>query len=194
MSFNWIPAVATMIAVLMVAANLGARVTGAGFVGLALASALWIALQAWSREPDSSIVVMHGLLLLVNVFGVWRWLGRQKRYEDSRVRAHERSRRRRVPTLFSAGAIIGATVRDGGQETRGTVVDAMLTCDRKCLAYVVTTEAATQGAGETLRAVPPQHLRFDQDEIVCDLSEAQWRNLPTIEDDQWPETAQPALR
>lgn len=194
MTLNWIPAVLTMIASLMIAANLGARVTGAGFIGVSLASSLWITLQSTSSEPDSSIIAMHSILLLVNLFGVWRWLGQKKHYEDGRMRAHERSRRAPVPTLFSADAVIGASVHAAGEETRGKVVDVMLTCDRKCLAYVVTRESGGNGAGGTLRAVPPQHLRFANDEISCDLSEAQWRELPTIEDDQWPETAPPPLR
>ncbi len=194
MTLNWIPAVLTMIASLLIAANLGARVTGTGFIGVSLASALWITLQATSSQPDSSIIATHSILLLVNLFGVWRWLGRQKHYEDGRMRAHEHSRRAPVPTLFSADAIIGAKVRDGGKDTRGTVVDAMLKCDDKSLAYVVTSEGGLKGAGETLRAVPPQHLRFDKDEVICDLNDAQWRALPAIENDRWPATAPPAVR
>lgn len=194
MTLNWIPAVLTIIASLMIAANLGARVTGAGFVGVSLASALWITFQATSSQPDSSIITMHGILLLVNLFGVWRWLGRQKHYEDGRMSAHERSRRAPVPTLFSADSIIGAKILDGRGEARGTVVDAMLKCDDRSLAYAVTSEGGVKGAGETLRAVPPQHLRFEKDEVTTDLSEAQWRDLPTIENDQWPETAPAPLK
>jgi len=189
MTLNWIPAVLTMIASLMIAANLGARVTGSGFVGVSLASSLWIIFQSTSNQPDTSIIVMHSILLLVNLFGVWRWLGRHRHYEDGRLRAHERSRRAPVPTLFSADAIIGAKVRDGNRETRGTVVDVMLNCDDRSLAYVVTSEGGVKGAGETLRAVPPQHLQFEKDEVISDLSEAQWRDLPTIEKDRWPEVA-----
>jgi hypothetical protein len=193
MHFNWIPAVATMVASLIVAANLGARVTGWGFVALAFSSAGWIASQASASQPDASIVAMHTVLLLVNLFGVWRWLGRQTRYEDSREHATERSRRARVPTLFSADSLIGSKVRTG-EETRGTVVDAMLKCDEKDLAYVVTSEGGVGGAGETLRAIPPDHLRFDEDDVICDLSDAQWRALPVIEDDHWPKTAPEPLR
>ena len=64
-----------------------------------------------------SLLVTHCVLLFVNLFGVWRWLGRQTRYEDSREHASERSRWARVPTLFSAGSLIGATVR-GAARTR----------------------------------------------------------------------------
>ncbi len=194
MTLNWIPAVLTMIATLMVAANLGARFTGAGFVGLAVASSLWIVFEVTAIRPDSSIIVMHSLLLLTNLFGVWRWLGRQRHYEDGRTRAHERSRRAPVPTLLSAESIIGAKVHGRGKDSRGTVVDAMLKCDDKGLAYVVISEGGVKGAGETLRVIPPEHLVFDSDKITCDLGDAQWKALPTIEGDRWPATAPSAPR
>jgi hypothetical protein len=192
MSVNWIAAVATLLAAFTIAANLGARVTGWGFVGYVLASAIWIATETAGVKPDASIVFMHSVLLLVNLFGAWRWLAVKKRHEEGRERAAEHSRRARVPTLFSAESLINSAVRGDSMKTRATVVDAMLRCDQKDLAYVVTTEGGVGGAGATLRAVPPEHLRFDEDDVKCDLTEAQWQSLPAIEDDRWPKTAPPA--
>jgi hypothetical protein len=34
---------------------------------------------------------------------VWRWLGRQAKYDDGSARAAHRSARARVPTLFALG-------------------------------------------------------------------------------------------
>ena len=192
---EWMVPAATIVAALMTAANLGARVTGWGFVVFAVSSAGWITVDiAAAGEPSSSLLIAHCALLVVNLFGVWRWLGREKRYEDSREHASERSRRARVPTLFSVGSLVGATVRADREETRGTVVDAMLKCDDKRMAYVVTREGGVGGAGETLRAIPPEHLRVDGDDVFCDLSEDEWRRLPPIEDDRWPEVAPPTVR
>jgi len=42
--------------------------------------------------------------------------------------------------------------------------------------------------------VPPDHLQFEKNEIVCDLSDDEWRKLPPIENDRWPEAAPPAVR
>ena len=178
-----------MIAALMTAANLGARFTGWGFAMFALGSVVWITSDFTGGRPNPSLVVMHCVLLVVNLFGVWRWLGRQTRYEDSGEHASERSRWAHVPTLFSAGALIGATVKGSEGKSLGTVVDAMLTCNDKRMGYVVISEGGVGGAGETLRAVPPEHLQFEKDDIECVLSEAQWRRLPPIEDDRWPEAA-----
>jgi len=189
---NWTATVLTIAAALMTAANLGARFTGWGFAVFALGSVAWIATGFLSDLP--SLLVTNSVLLLVNLFGVWRWLGRQARYESSGARAHARSRWARVPTLFSAGSLIGATVRQRQGETRGTVVDAMLRSDDKGLAYVVISEGGIGGAGETLRAVPPQHLRFDENDVVCDLGDEEWRRLPPIEEDRWPTAAPHTVR
>ena len=190
---EWMVPIATIVAVLMTASNLGARVTGWGFVAFAVSSAGWITVDVAAGEPSPRILVAHSVLLLVNVFGVWRWLGRQKHYEDGSARASDRSRWAQVPTLVSAGSLIGAAVHGSHGRTLGKVVDAMLNSDDKRLAYVVTSEGGIGGAGETLRALPPDHLRFEKNKIVCDLSDAQWQTLPPIEDDQWPTAAPPAV-
>ena len=189
---NWTATVVTIAAALMTAANLGARFTGWGFAVFALGSVAWIVTGFLSDLP--SLLVTNSVLLLVNLFGVWRWLGRQARYEDSSARASERSRWARVPTLFSAGSLIGATVSRPSGEARGKVVDAMLRCDDKGLAYVVISEGGIGGAGETLRAVPPEYLTFDEEEVVCALDDDAWRRLPPIEEDRWPTAAPGTIR
>jgi hypothetical protein len=191
---EWMVPAATIIAALMTASNLGARVTGWGFAVFAVSSVGWITVDVAEGNPSPSLLVAHCVLLIVNLFGVWRWLGRQSRYEDSSARASDHSRRARVPTLFSAESIIGATVRDSHGEKCATVIDAMLKCDDKQMAYVVISEGGVGGAGETLRAVPPEHLRFDEDDVLCDLSDDARRRLPPIEENRWPTTAPPAVR
>src|SRR5688572_29005876 len=195
MTIEWLASIATMIAALMTAANLGARITGWGFAMFALGSVVWITADLLRRDVEPSLLVMHCCLLVVNLFGVWRWLGRQKRYEDSSEHASERSRWAQVPTLFSAGSLIGTTVKGSHGKTYGTVVDAMLACNDKRVAYVVISEGGIGGAGETLRAVPREHLRFEKNnDVVCDLSDEQWRKLPPIEEDRWPAAAPPTAR
>jgi hypothetical protein len=191
---NWTATVLTIVAALMTASNLGARVTGWGFAMFALGSVAWIAADLSGEDVNASLLMTHSVLLVVNLFGVWRWLGRQTRYEDSSARASERSRWARVPTLFSAGSLIGATVKQPKEEPRGTVVDAMLKCDDKSLAYVVISEGGIGGAGETLRAVPPEHLKFDENDVVCDLGDDEWRRLHPIEEDRWPTAAPDTVR
>jgi hypothetical protein len=194
MALDWIAVNATIVAALITAANLGARVTGSGFVMYTLASAIWIATGVMNDFEPLSVVVMHGVLVFINLFGVWRWLGRERRYEDSREHAQKRSRWARVPTLFSAGSMLGSSVAGRGKDSLGTVVDAMFNSDEKSIAYVVISEGGIAGAGETLRAVPPEHLKFEDESIVCDLSESDWHALPPIENDHWPTKAPPPVK
>lgn len=186
---GWVALGATVIAALMTASNLGARLTGWGFFMFTLGSIAWITADVLGEETPTSLLVTHCVLLVVNIFGVWRWLGQRARYEDGRNRASERSRWQQVPTLFSGGALIGAEVRSRDDESLGKIVDAMFESDDKRLAYLVISEGGLAGAGETLRAVPPANLSFDDGKVRCDLSEAAWESLPPIENDDWPTKA-----
>jgi hypothetical protein len=64
----------TVLAAAMVAANVNARVTVAGFVIFIIASVAWMA-DGWF-ESKTSLVIQNAILLLINVLGVWRWLPR----------------------------------------------------------------------------------------------------------------------
>jgi hypothetical protein len=185
---NWIASVATVGGALMTGANLGTRVTGWGFAVFAVGSLAWVITGLQGDDP--SLVVTDGILLLVNLFAVWRWLGRQSRYEDSSAHAAARSRGAPVPTLFPAGSLVGASIKGPDDATRGVVAEAMLNCDDKSLAYVVVGEGGVAGAGETLRVLAPDALRLHGDTVRCDLTDAEWRALPTTEHRRWP-TAPP---
>jgi hypothetical protein len=185
---TWIASVATVGGALMTGANLGSRVTGWGFVVFAIGSVAWVMTGLQSDEP--SLIVTDGILLLANLFGAWRWLGRQSRYEDSGARAAARSRVAPVPTLFPVGSLVGASIKGRDGATRGVVAEAMLKCEDKSLAYVVVGEGGVAGAGETLRVLAPEALRLQDDSVICDLTDAEWRALPTTEHHRWP-TAPP---
>lgn len=185
---NWIASAATVGGALMTGANLGARLTGWGFVVFAVGSVAWVVAGLEADEP--SLVVTDGILLFVNLFGAWRWLGRQSRYEDSSAHAAARSRGAPVPTLFPVGSLIGASIKGPDDSTRGVVAEAMLNCEDKSLAYVVVGEGGVAGAGETLRVIQPEALQLQGDSVRCDLTDAEWRALPTTEHHRWP-TAPP---
>ncbi len=184
---GWVASAATMIAAMMTAANLGSRVTGWGFVVFTIGSCAWAAVGILSGQP--SLAITNGVLLVVNIFGVWRWLGKQAAYEDGSAHASKRSYHASVPTLVSAGTMLGTPVTGEDGSTFGTIVDTMMMCDDQSLAYVVTTEGGLGGVGETLRAIPPAHLTIAADAVTCGLTHKQWQALPAIIDDQWPTAA-----
>jgi hypothetical protein len=62
----------TVIAAALVAANWNARLTVAGFIIFIIASLAWM-IDGW-LDSKAFLVIQNGILLLINVLGVWRWL------------------------------------------------------------------------------------------------------------------------
>ena len=69
---EWIAAIGTMCAAGLVAADLGRRVTGFGFVLFCAVSVTWIVSGLTSGAMP--IAVMNAILLLINLWGVWQYL------------------------------------------------------------------------------------------------------------------------
>lgn len=69
---EWIAAVGTMLAAGLVAADLGRRVTGWGFVLFCAVAVTWIVSGLTSDALP--IAAMNGVLLVINIFGVWQYL------------------------------------------------------------------------------------------------------------------------
>ena len=177
-----------MIAAMMTAANLGTRVTGWGFVVFTVGSVAWTVVGFSTGQ--TSLMITNGFLFAVNVFGVWRWLGRQAKYEQGSAVAVERSSvQRHVPTLFSGGSLIGAAVEGRDGEAVGTVVDSMLKCDSNELAYIVIAQGGVAGAGEVLRALSPAHFKVGKDGVQCELTTSQIESLPAMDNSAWPTKA-----
>lgn len=69
---EWIAAIGTMIAAGLVAADLGRKVTGWGFVLFCAVAATWIV--SGLTTDALPIAAMNGVLLLINAYGVWQYL------------------------------------------------------------------------------------------------------------------------
>ena len=69
---EWIAAIGTMIAASMLAADLGRKVTGFGFVLFCAVAITWIISGLTSDAMP--IAAMNGVLLLINGYGVWQYL------------------------------------------------------------------------------------------------------------------------
>jgi len=86
---NWIAPIATTIAAIMVAANLGTRLTGYGFIVFSVGSVAWAAVGLATGQMN--LVWQNAILLVINLIGVWRWLGLRRRYEKGAQVATEQS-------------------------------------------------------------------------------------------------------
>lgn len=62
----------TVVAAILVAINVSPKVTAAGFVVFIAASIAWMA-DGWF-DDKASLLIQNGILLVVNIAGVWRWL------------------------------------------------------------------------------------------------------------------------
>lgn len=69
---EWIAAIGTILAAGLIAADLGRRATGWGFVLFCAVSVTWIASGLTSGAIP--IAAMNGVLLLINAWGVWQYL------------------------------------------------------------------------------------------------------------------------
>ena len=179
---SWVAPIATTIAALMTASNLGSRVTGWGFGVFLIGSIGWMLLGLSTGQP--SLVWQNVILSLLNLFGMWRWLGRQARIEDGAEAAAATSEALPSETLFPAsllgrGEVVG---RDGA--AMGKAVEAMVGADSGRLAYVVVGEGGVAGVGEQLRRVDWPLLAVDGDRLHC--ARDSLSAMPRIERDQWP--------
>lgn len=71
-TLEWIAAIGTMLAAGLVAADLGRRVTGFGFVLFCAVAITWIVSGLTSDALP--IAAMNAILLLINIYGVWQYL------------------------------------------------------------------------------------------------------------------------
>ena len=180
---GWVAPIATMIAAMMTAANLGARVTGWGFVVFTVGSLCWCAVGLSSGQGN--LLASNAFLTLVNLVGIWRWLGRQRAYEDGGKSAKAASRKSSAPTLFTATGIAGMPVVVGS-ETVGTAVEALVECQSGQIVYVVV---ATGAVDQELHAVPRDAIAFGSDQLVLSIPRAAFDALPSLDSGDWPAKA-----
>lgn len=181
---GWIAPAATMIAAMMTAANLGARVTGWGFVVFTIGSIAWSVVGFSSGQAN--LLATNGFLTFVNLIGVWRWLGKQRAYEDGGKSATAASRRSAYPTLFTATGIAGMPVAAADGETVGKAVEALVTCESGSVSYVVIASNGLGGIGEELRAVDRGQIDFACDRLKLRRPRVWFESLPPLADGDWP--------
>lgn len=90
---GWVAPVTTSSAAVMVAANLGSKITGWGFIVFCVGSIAWAVIGL--ATDQANLIWQNAILLVINLIGVWRWLGVRARYEKGAARATRRSARGR---------------------------------------------------------------------------------------------------
>jgi hypothetical protein len=181
---SWVAPVATTIAALMTASNLGSRVTGWGFAVFLVGSIAWAVLGAATGQPN--LVWQNIILSGLNLFGIWRWLGRQQQIERGGEKAAAASERAATETLFPASRLLAADIagRDGG--ALGSAVDAMIGCQSGRVAYLVVAEGGVAGVGETLRRLDWRDVRAGEEGFAAAHDARSFAALAKLERDRWP--------
>ncbi|MEH3106582.1 MAG: PRC-barrel domain-containing protein [Sphingomonas fennica] len=184
---GWIAPAATMIAAMMTAANLGARITGWGFVVFTVGSLAWVTVAATTGQAN--LLVANGFLTIVNLVGIWRWLGRRARYDAGGRAAAAGSAASADETIFPLSTLEGRPVhgRQGG--VIGHVVDVMGRCQDGAISYLIVRTGGVGGVGETLHAIGRNEARIAGDRILCDLDAATLAGRPALDAACWPPSA-----
>jgi 4-amino-4-deoxy-L-arabinose transferase-like glycosyltransferase len=92
---EWFAALGAIIAAGLIAADLGRRWTGVGFVVFVVVSVAWILSGAINRTMP--IVAQNGILLLINAWGVWQFLiNPRKKKEIERAEQIEQQARQEI--------------------------------------------------------------------------------------------------
>lgn len=181
--FSWVATALTIVAACMTAANLGTRVTGYGFAVFTVGALCWIVSGVLNHQP--ALVWTNIVLTGLDLFGVWRWLGRQARVEEGAQSASEASEHTPGEALFPVSMLARAAVERGG-EAIGSCVDAMAGCESGRLSYVVISEGGVAGVGETLRRLPWSAARVEGDRLRVTLGRREIAKLEQLQKDDWP--------
>lgn len=182
-SLSWVATIATVVAASIVASNLGARITGYGFIIFTAGSLAWLGVGLATGQP--ALVWTNIALTFLNLFGIWRWLGRQAAVEDGSRAAARASHAEPGEDLFPVSLLARAEIRSGSSNL-GHCVDAMAGCRSGRIAYVMVSEGGLAGAGEHLRRLPWSELHVEEDEVVTRLDKARFCGLEPVPKDHWP--------
>lgn len=187
---EWVAPIATMIAAIMTAVNLGSRVTGWGFVVFLVGSIHWTLLGLATEQK--SLLAANGFLCLINAVGIWRWLGVRARLDDGAQAAERKSEALLAPTLLSLANIEGRSITAADGTLIGQIRGGMVERDSGRISYVVVANGGVGGVKETLHSVPWDELKpADQGFCVSAKCEDILRREP-LDPSDWPARVQAA--
>ena len=173
---GWLALIATCIAAIMTASNLGPRVTGWGFVIFTFGAAAWIVVGVATGQTQ--LLYSNVFLAVVDLFGIWRWLGRRAKISDTVSAEEARSVEEDGETLFSAAILDGLPVLSRTGVVVAHAVDALVACRGGRIDYLVIRVGGVGGLGETLHRLAWNRIVVADHEIRTDLDTAAVAALP----------------
>jgi hypothetical protein len=83
---EWIAAIGTIMAAGLIAADLGRKVTGYGFVLFCAVAVTWIVIGLTNQAVP--IAAMNAILLVINAWGMWQYLLNPKKKREIELTEH----------------------------------------------------------------------------------------------------------
>lgn len=182
-TISWLATIATIVAASMTASNLGSRVTGFGFAVFTVGALCWIAVGALTQQP--ALMWTNVVLTVLDIFGMWRWLGRQAKVEEGARTASLASERMPGEALFPVSLLSHAPVLCDGREV-GHCVEAMSGCRSGRLDYLVVSEGGVAGVGERLRRLPWGEAHVEGEAVMTHFGADRFGRLDELKRDEWP--------
>lgn len=173
---GWMALVATCVAAVMTASNLGVRVTGWGFVIFTVGAAAWVVVAI--ATDQTQLLYSNIFLGLVDVFGIWRWLGRRARISDTAQAEVARSTLEDGEALFSIATLDGLPIKAKDGEVVAYAVDALAASSGGQINYLIIRVGGVGGLGETLHRLPWRATRIADGEVKTDLDKKAIQRLP----------------
>ncbi|MCA1654634.1 MAG: PRC-barrel domain containing protein [Sphingomicrobium sp.] len=180
---TWVAPIATTIAALMTASNLGTRITGWGFAVFTVGSLAWMALGLATHQPN--LVWQNIILTVLNLFGIWRWLGRKAKLEEGAERAAEASEDTPGEALFPVSLLTSARLSAASGADLGACIDAMAGCGSGRFSYLVVSSGGVGGVGETVRRLPWKEVQVEDEKVRTSLDEQRFERLKPVAKDDW---------
>lgn len=180
---TWLAPIATTLAALMTASNLGTRITGWGFIVFTIGSLAWLTLSIATGQ--SNLLWQNIILTALNLFGIWRWLGRQAKLEEGGKKAAQASEKNPSEAMFPVSLLTKAKLTGSDGIDLGVSVDAMANAKQGEIAYVVVSSGGVGGIGETVRRVDWRDLNVDEDRLTTHLDQPGFNRLEQVAKDDW---------
>ena len=167
-----------MIAAMMTAANLGPRFTGYGFVVFVFGSLAWTTIGLSTGQTN--LVATNAFLTLVNIVGIWRWLGREARYKDKADAIASHSAVAPAPTLTPAGNLTGSPIIGPDGASVATIVDTMIAHDDHRIRALLVRHGGVGGVGERVVMLTENRFSIEDSGVVTELDAEALAELPEV--------------
>jgi sporulation protein YlmC with PRC-barrel domain len=176
---GWFALLATSIAALMTASNLGPRVTGWGFAVFTTGACAWAYVGLATHQTQ--LLWANIFLGAVDLFGVWRWLGRRARFNDASIAEEDCSEGKAGEPLFSASRLDGMPVRARDGVVIAHVTDALISRVDGEIAFLIIRTGGAAGLGETLHKLPWKDVQASSKTINTQLEASGFKRLSPAE-------------